>query len=177
MNRRGLTLLELLLSLALLSSVTLASVGWTTTSVDASREIDARARWETAARATLEIIAQDLAAGDRSRRRIDGERNPTWITSEGSSLAVVVRAAPFSEDVLAIYTLNQGASQLSRSQPSQSRTSENDRLLLGDVAAFEAHLTPASLESDMPAHLDSRIESHAGWTVSRVFWIRDRRQP
>ena len=177
MNRHGLTLLELLLSLALLSSLTLASVGWTTQSVRISQMIDARSRWEAAAREALDLIGEDLVSGDLTRRHVNSEGLPDWLKTGASELAIEVRAAPFTADVLATYALDRDGSQLVRAQRSEGEAMKSSRVILGSVAAFETRLCQPVAETETPACLEIRVLSHSGWTAARVYWIHDWRQP
>jgi Tfp pilus assembly protein PilV len=62
--RSGLTLIETLVSLALLSAIAIACAGIAELATSRSAEQAARARWELAARTVLSQIATDLRTGD-----------------------------------------------------------------------------------------------------------------
>ncbi len=61
---RGLTLVELLLTLGLLGSLSLALAAWTTTTSRLAGKITPEVRWRAAAAATLRQIGDDLFSGD-----------------------------------------------------------------------------------------------------------------
>ena len=67
--RRGLTMIELLLSLSLLSLIALAVASWTHVAADAAAGVSQPRRWLTAAEAVLQLIHDDVAgsAGGQSR--------------------------------------------------------------------------------------------------------------
>ena len=69
MTRPGMTILELLLSLALLSGLTIACVSWTTAATRALTDQGGDAAWERGAESVLAYIDDLLAADDRSADR------------------------------------------------------------------------------------------------------------
>ncbi len=62
--RRGLTMLELLLALSLLSAIMLATASWTQVAARASADAIYPVRWRAAAEAVLQLIHDDLVTGD-----------------------------------------------------------------------------------------------------------------
>jgi len=170
MTRAGITLLELLIALALLSGLTLASIAWTTSSVRTSHALDGRARWETAASTALELIAEDLRAGDISRRRYDRDGLPDWISTEGG-LSTRVRAAPYTGSERASYKLEPASGVLCRTLQTQETWPERSRTLLGDVASFDCALRPLGQPGASPVELAAELSSRRGWVVARRFLI------
>ncbi len=68
MRRRGLTLIELLLSLALLGSLCSLLTAWLVTTSRIVSEHSPRLKWQTAARTVLSLIEADLECGDFDAR-------------------------------------------------------------------------------------------------------------
>ncbi len=62
--RRGLTMLELLLALSLLSAILLATASWTQVAARASADATYPVRWQAAAEAVFQLIHDDLVTGD-----------------------------------------------------------------------------------------------------------------
>ncbi len=61
---RGMTMLELLMALAILSALVLTLAAWTRVAGDLSAASAAEMRWRHAAEAVLALVHDDLAAGD-----------------------------------------------------------------------------------------------------------------
>ncbi|MCC7389844.1 MAG: hypothetical protein IT431_13875 [Phycisphaerales bacterium] len=85
MSRPGMTILELLLALALLSGLTIACVSWTTAATRALSDQGGSAAWTQGARATLAFIDDAIATEDRS----GGRARETWrVAVEGQRLTL-----------------------------------------------------------------------------------------
>lgn len=74
--RRGLTMVEMLVSLSILSALLLVVAAWTRVATQAGGEAAGSARWALAAEAVMDLIQVDLASGDvepagRRRGRAD----------------------------------------------------------------------------------------------------------
>lgn len=74
MTRRGMTMVELLLALALLSGLTIACVGWTTAMTRAAARGDGA--WAIGAERTLALVdemlrTEDVGLRDRRNRRVE----------------------------------------------------------------------------------------------------------
>lgn len=74
MTRHAMTLIEVLLALALLSALTVASVSWTTSAVRAAALHGSRASWETGAGHVLDLIEGMLLVEDHRLRRNGHDR-------------------------------------------------------------------------------------------------------
>lgn len=137
--RRGLTMIELLVSLGILSAVTLTTVAWTQSAVRATRLAEPM-RFSAAADAVLQLIHDDLATGDfeldESRRRDQGSPRATIV--EGS-LRIQTRAVNFSTvagPVIHHYTLDRVTDELQlREEDATGR--ENSRILLDQVRDWD----------------------------------------
>lgn len=74
MNRPGMTILELLLALALLSGLAIACISWATAATRALTDQGGDAAWTQGARATLAYLDDAIATEDRS----GGRARATW---------------------------------------------------------------------------------------------------
>ena len=90
--KRGLTLLELMLSISLLSLLMLAVVSWSTAAARSYSLLSERVVWRTTAGAALQVIADDLRAGDFGSRL----RSPK-VAVRGSTLTIQTRDSAGSE--------------------------------------------------------------------------------
>lgn len=173
MNRRGLTLLELLLALALLCGLVVTSVAWTKSGLESSRELAERTRWRSAATAALDLIGEDLLTGDISERHLDREGLPVWITIDGHSLAIDARAAPFTAAERVRYDLDDETRRLSRTLLSQ----EPPRVVLGGVTGFSCSLHTQGLPHNSPVALTVGLRNHRGWFAARTYVVERGRKP
>lgn len=171
MSRRGLTLLELLLALALLSGLAAISVTWTASSISSSRGIQERVRWMTAATAALDLLGDDLRFGDVSHRWLDDHGMPAWIDFEGSALAVQARTPPYSEEERVRYELDSVTGHLSRSVVGGRLDQTESRALIGEVTRFSTRLLSTPGDGRASAFLSVELVSNGGWTVSREFGL------
>ncbi|MDQ7012452.1 MAG: prepilin-type N-terminal cleavage/methylation domain-containing protein [Planctomycetota bacterium] len=89
MTRRGMTMVELLLALALLSALMVAGVSWTTMSTRTLAEYGTSSTWSVAAEQALGWIDEALVTEDSSTTRSRRER---WrISTEDGSLTLRTR--------------------------------------------------------------------------------------
>lgn len=177
MSRRGLTIVELLLALALLSGLAAAAVAWTTSSVASGRALQARARWETAAAATLDMLGEDLSSGDVSGRRLDRDGVPDWIVVEQDRFAIQIRFAPYSGQERVRYELDPETGVLSRSFLADGVERGRPRVLLGDVARIASRIRASIPEERRPASLNVELTARSGWTRGRVYMLEPRENP
>lgn len=167
MSRPGLTLLELLLALALLSGLAMAAVAWTTTSVDSSRMLSARVRWENAANATLRLIERDLATGDtRSGRFGPGAGQPS-LEVEPGLIRIPTRQPPYTGRERTTYRFDESGGILTRRTTDETGHEGDEIVLLGDLAAVEFEVTQRDLR-DRPVVLRISMDSTSDWRVDRL---------
>ena len=168
MNARGLTLLESLLALALLSALAVALAGWTSTAVRATEGAPERIRWRSAAEATMRLIEGDLTLGDfppgaGENERVRMERGDLILLARGDARDPDLAGRPVERR----YRLsNDGRSHLILIERPVSRTAPNltrERMLLGRVARFEAEI------SDDARALSVTLECLDGTAVHRRF--------
>lgn len=73
--KRGMTLIELLAALSILTAVSVAASSWTVAAARTSASVSRQLNWERAANAALDAIIGDLIAGDFSTDDIGVETN------------------------------------------------------------------------------------------------------
>ncbi len=131
---RGLTLVEVVLALSIISAVAASSAAWVQLVAGTALEHRAVQGWLSAAMATLQVIADDLAAGDHSVT----EKNPPVVTFEGSTLTIPTRS-PASGGCRAEYRLDAVDGTLYRRIITESGTEEN-RPVLSELRGWEVAL-------------------------------------
>jgi len=137
--RRGLTMIELLVALGLLSAVMLAVVSWTQVMAQTSQHATGPVRWRSAAEAVLRLIHDDLVSGDLVAARKRGTRDKPRIQIVDGVLQINTRAvdpAGTSGPVVHRYALEVSSRALRREQ----RTLQgppSSRLLLDDVLEWQ----------------------------------------
>src|SRR5882672_6848049 len=78
--RRGLTLIELLLAIALLSGIVIAAGAWTGIAGHAATRASEPMRLQIAANAALQLIHDDLAVGDFEGPTDPTRPAPSWVS-------------------------------------------------------------------------------------------------
>ncbi len=140
MNRRprlGLTMVELLISLALLSLVTAAGVGWLQTTAARGVVKADDVRWQAAAEQAIQRIAESIAVRDFD----PDDRQPQVRVTE-SSLRVESRE-PGTGQVSQMFAVEPWAHQLTRTTGQRE-----PRLLVGDVAGWDIEIVAAEDDPD-----------------------------
>lgn len=141
MRRRGLTMVEILVALGLLSALMLTVTSWIQTTARASALAEPM-RWRIAAQAVLQLIHDDLMTGDfeagQQRRR---SRQPR-VMVESDSLRIDTRTGQAGEETGPTthhYELDTFSDELAMtSEPKRAR--HTTRLLLDDVDRFTYHI-------------------------------------
>ena len=139
--RRGLTMIEVLVALGLLSALVLTLTSWIQTTARASTLAEPL-RWRVAAEAVLQLIHDDLMTGDflteQQRRR---NRQPRVMVENGS-LRIRTRAVQGGDETgptVHRYELDALTSELGRTnEPKRGRRTA--RLLLDDVDSFNCRI-------------------------------------
>ncbi len=135
--QRGLTMVELLVSLALLSIVTAAGVGWLqTTAARGMVEAD-DVRWRAAAEKAIQRIAESIAISDFD----PNERQPQVVVDDGV-LRIRGREAGVGRVTFA-FAMDASTNRLERSSDQT-----NARPLLGDVDRWDVELTIDEADPD-----------------------------
>ena len=158
--KRGLTLIELLMALSLLSMLMIAVASWVQTTARTTVEFAEPLQWNSAAEAVMQLIHDDLTLGDfelsskmqrpakAARIRVDEEELSIKTRDRGEIVHAYGRDAHTGE--LSLFSTDQ-----------QNRTIK--RLLLGQVSRFEC---THNEDKDV---LTVAIESEAGRLVSRSY--------
>ncbi len=173
MIRRGLTLLEMLLAISLLSGLVLVSVAWTSSVARAGVVEQDRSNWTSAAHAVLQLIGEDMTCGDLALRPLDEDGEPEWLESSEGGLWIQVRQAPFTGAERAVYMLDEQTGSLTRRIESEEDRSPL-RLLLGSTSEFEITISDSGAESDRERSLTVTLRSPSGEVAASVFDISDR---
>ena len=125
---RGLTLLEMLLSLAIFSSMMIVAVGWMQSAGTASVKARKQLIWRSAANAALQVIHDDLATGDFELMQHGNTQPKPLVIIENEALSVTTRS--IGEPAVHVYSLEISTRQISRSAGGEAR------LLVSDVDEF-----------------------------------------
>ncbi|MBI4881782.1 MAG: hypothetical protein HY812_19295 [Planctomycetes bacterium] len=134
---RGLTLVELLLALGLLGSLSFAIAGWTTTCARLSGKTAPEVRWRAAAAATLRQVGDDLLAGD-----FLGEKSVRVMVEDGS-LTIRTRGLEGGGPVEHAFAFDPAARSLDLVETVPRPNGAPDRTvrrLLSDVSDFRVTL-------------------------------------
>jgi prepilin-type N-terminal cleavage/methylation domain-containing protein len=90
---RGMTLIEVLISLALLTAVVSAAAAWTTIVGHATSTTLEPSRWRSAARNALQLIHDDILTGDFEPPKQPRENADPTVTTEDGTLSIRSRIA------------------------------------------------------------------------------------
>ncbi len=169
MKRRGMTILELLLALALLGALCSLLTSWLVTVSRLSAEHGPRLEWRSAAMRVLDGIGDDLACGDFEAAARNAKAKPRVEVLEPARLRIRTRSTLTQSPDNAgsgihEYRFDRTAETLAVTITSTRRlTSETDRQLLGSVADWRIQL-------DEQQHiLTVMLVSRHGDTLSRRF--------
>lgn len=188
---RGLTLIELLASLTLLSALALGVAAWTDVSAQLTVETVQPIRWDLSARNVLSLIRDDLATGDMStsdHRRSTGTHRVT--IDEAGTLVIHTRARTSGNATHQLsgpctheYRFNHDLRTLTLvTQPEHASGSTGSRLLLDDVHHWKCELTSiAGTNDEAPMNgkqrydaLVVRLTSSTGRTHKETYeWTRE----
>lgn len=130
--KRGMTLLEVLLSLALLGGIALACASWVGTAARGTEGTAERLRWRSAAEAALGLVSDLITVGDFSPNEQRIPQQPR-VRVEENSLEIDARLD--GRAVTAVVELKDGRLML---------RADGERLLVADVAEFQAEIDEES---------------------------------
>ncbi|MCC6910309.1 MAG: prepilin-type N-terminal cleavage/methylation domain-containing protein [Phycisphaerales bacterium] len=169
MKRRGMTILELLLALALLGVLCSLLTSWLVTVARLSAERGPRLEWRSAAMRVLDGIGDDLACGDFEATARNAKLRPRVEAQEPARLRIRTRSTSTQSPDNAgpgihEYRFDRTAQSLAVAITSTARsTSPVNRQLLSGVADWQVQLD----EEDRV--LSVTIVSRHGDTLSRRF--------
>ncbi|MEW6747694.1 MAG: prepilin-type N-terminal cleavage/methylation domain-containing protein [Planctomycetota bacterium] len=169
MRTRGLTMIELLLALSLLSAILLATFSWTQITGRALADGGRKARWERAATALLRVIHDDLACGDFLEEEHEGSPTTERISVAEGTFRVVTRSGglPIERQ----YSFVKGDAAVTLEEPS-SRA----RALLGEVADFVVTMDQDAMVIDVSITSLSGLARHRRYTMTSRFGTRPKDQ-
>lgn len=164
-NRRAMTMIELVVSLALLGVISIVSASWMTATLRTQNASTKDSRWDRSAYAVLASIERDLLMVDwlESSGR---SRNPRVSTSSGQILirtrenGLVRQIAYRSDDTFGVlYRMNNG-DRIPRGEPP----------LLGELDRFTAEIEAAP-ESSQLSVLRVRLARSDGRSLERSYTL------
>lgn len=159
--RRGLTMIELLLALSLLSLITLTAASWTQIAARAVTGPVESARWRAMAETVLQRIAEDLAIGDFDPVEADAtganQNQPRRVSIHDGILEIKTRdhaggTAPIVGQAKHLYKFDPSKRHLELAVQAESR--EIVRPLLDDIETFEC--TPDAKSGRFRVTISSR---------------------
>lgn len=162
-TRRGITLIELLATLSLLTILSVVSVSWMTTVLRSHSRSTSQASWHRASVSVLDLIGQDVLTVDLLDT--GGQSKTPRIVVTDNILRIRTRNQTGVGTQQ--YSFNQSSSELNRQFQGQ-RTQTNLVALLGETKAFVSALIPPSEERAMPILMVSLI-AHDGREIHRTY--------
>ncbi len=164
--RRGLTIIEVLVSLGLLSALMLTVTSWIQTTVRASTLAEPM-RWSVAAEAVLQLIHDDLMTGDFEAEQQRRSNREPGVMVENGSLRIRTRTVQGGDEIgqtIHRYELDTFTDELgATNEPKRGR--HTTRLLLDDVERFNCRI------DDEPALLTVSITSGSGQSIQRSYLL------
>lgn len=158
-SRRGLTMIELLLALGLLSMVMTVVAFWTQTAARSSVTLAEPARWRMAAQAVLDIVHDDIASGDFEPMNERDKAEKPRVTVGANELDIKTRSRrPFQHS----YRWDLVHNQLNLMETDR-QGEQRIRLLLDQVGGWECEI------DERKELLTVSIKSLGGQMVKRSF--------
>lgn len=167
-SRRGLTLIELLASLGLLSVLVVVCVSWVASSLRKQGWLTERARWDRAAYAVLDMIERDLLAIDELDPDLRARRVPRVSEEE---VALRIRSRDRGWLGVIEYRWDERAQTLIRKHLGRQEPSSVIPLL-GQLADFEVEVVPTSDTQPYP-RLQVTLADGQGWAIGRMFVLSE----
>lgn len=166
-TRRGITLIELLATLSLLTILSVVSVSWMTMVLRSQSRLTSQASWHRTSVEVLDLIGQDMLTVDRLNA--GGRSNTPRIVVEDN----IIRIRTRSHEGVGIqqYSFDQGSSELHRQYQGQ-QIQANQVALIGETQAFVCELMLPSEERAMPI-LTVSLVANDGREIHRTY-ILDR---
>ncbi len=166
-NQRGMTLIEMLVSLSLLAVLVTVAVSWMTSTLSRQGKDLEQSRWDRAAYMVLDQIGRDLSQVemiDESRRR----GNPrVWIDDEVLSIRTTDRGEPVTQQ----YVFDPAEGVVLRSIMGQRLRPVDQPAMLGQVSGLQLELVLPSNERVLPV-LSVELRSDEGQSHRRTYVLR-----
>jgi len=163
-NRRGMTLIEMLVSLSLLAVLVTVAVSWMTSTLSRQGKDLEQSRWDRAAYMVLDQIGRDLSQVetiDETRRRGDPR---VWIEDEMLSIRTTDRGEPITQQ----YGFDPIEGVVLRSVLGQRVRTVDQPAMLGQVYGVQLELVLPSNERVLPV-LSVELRSEGGQTLRRTY--------
>lgn len=169
---RGLTLVEVLVSLALLASLAAATAAWLTTAHEGARRIERSLRIEAAMEATLDRIGEDVMIGDflldlpGAQRGSSGRTDRVTISAD--DLTVATRGGVgehLGQPVHHNYRFERTSGQLVREVVAQKPGDTISRVLVAELTDFDVQYDPIELTLCVTLRSTSGITRARSWSV------------
>jgi len=157
----GLTLIEVLVSMALLTGVFIAVGAWIEVTASASSSISTPLQWQQAADVTMRVIADDLHTGDFTAEPIHDNQPRVEVNENTGALTIDTRIAGHGP-VSVIIEHNSETNRLMRIVRANEQAVAS-RVLIGDVSDWQCAL------NDEQTQVAVTIESTNGQSVFRGF--------
>ena len=159
----GVTLVEVLVSMTLLTGVILALGAWIEVTANAAATIQAPLHWHQAADATLRVIGDACSTGDFEREPRANNASRVTVHERTSALTIHTRA-PGKGSATLVIEFDERANRLMRKLDVGGETIETRRLI-GLVADWHCTFDDDSSE------LNVTLESTDGETVTRSYTL------
>lgn len=172
MTRGAMTLLETLLSLAMLGLLMTASLGWITSSQRSLKDTAARTAWRRCAQTALALMHDDLRCGDTATwantLRILPEPGPD--TGDFESATFQTRS-PITGPGQVTYRFDLQSGRFTRT------VSDSERLLVGSLASASIEIINGETGSvgTPPQSILITLSSENGWAASRAMPLGPRK--
>lgn len=166
-NQRGMTLIEMLVSLSLLAVLVIVAVSWMTSTLSRQGKDLEQSRWDRAAYMVLDQIGRDLSQVemiDEARRRGIPR---VWIDDEVLSIRTTDRGEPVTQQ----YAFDPAEGVVLRSIMGQRVRPVDQPAMLGQVYGVQLELVLPSNERVLPV-LRVELRSDGGRILRRAYVLR-----
>jgi len=164
-----LTLIEMLVSLALLSGLMLAVVSWTQAAARSGAELAGPHAWRSAAERIIGLIHDDIQSGDWRPRVDDRTTRQPLVQLENGELTIRTRSAG---EVVHRYQLDAPGGELSLSSTDGSARSA-PRLLLQQVKEWTCAIEQIDEPPLVKRRLSITITGNDGTMIVGTFQLED----
>lgn len=162
---RAMTLIELLVSLALLAVISVTAASWMTMMLRTQSTTSADVAWDRSASAVLDLIERDLFVVDRLD--VGGRGNTPRVEVADGDLRI--RTRDHGSVGVVEYSFDQREQQVTRS-PIGSESRRSEPPLLGDVEGCSIVIEEQSELAPLPI-LRVRLERSDGQGLERTYTI------
>lgn len=166
--RRGMTIIETLASLGLLSALIVVCVGWMTTTLSRQDHAAEEARWHRSAQSVLDLIGHDLFNHDALDPAHRG-RTPRVLV-EADTLHIRTRDRGRLGTARFMLDTNGDLVRLGPDHSSGAQYGSTRVPLLGGLAGWTASIDEPGEDRVLPV-LHVALESDRGWAARRAYTL------